>query len=69
MTPFTPTLILAALACLSWLYLAFLRGLFWKPLVDSPAAEPDQWPSVDIIVPARNEAAALPRSLPSLRGT
>ncbi len=66
MSLFTPDLILASLALLGWLYLAFLRGLFWKPLVDSPAAEPDRWPSVDIVVPARNEADALPLSLPSL---
>lgn len=58
-----PTLI----ALVSWLYLALFHGGFWKPLRDTdfPAPEPTLWPSVDIIVPARNEAESLPASLPS----
>lgn len=51
---------------LAWLYLALLHGKFWLPLLDAPASEPETWPAVDIVVPARNEAASLPRSLPSL---
>ena len=66
MIPLTPALVLASVALISWLYLAFLRGLFWKPLLEFPAAEPGHWPSVDIVVPARNEADVLPQSLSSL---
>lgn len=34
----------------------------------APRFAPDAWPSVDVILPARNEAAALPATLASLRG-
>jgi hopene-associated glycosyltransferase HpnB len=51
---------------LIWIYLAFARGQFWQPLLPGPALDPEKWPSVDIIVPARDEAEALPQSLPSL---
>lgn len=54
------------LTLLAWFYLALGHGLFWLPLVDKPAPEPEKWPSVDVIVPARNEAESLPRSLPLL---
>ena len=58
-------LTLSTLTLLAWLYLTFLHGRFWQPLVDFPAEPPRVWPSVTIIVPARNEAESLPRSLPS----
>jgi hopene-associated glycosyltransferase HpnB len=61
-----PAIDLSGLALLAWLYLAFLHGGFWKPLQDERAAEPAAWPSVDVVVPARNEADVLPQSLPSL---
>ena len=57
---------LACLAFIGWLYLALFNGQFWRPLLDSKAPEPVNWPNVDIIVPARNEAKMLPRSLASL---
>jgi len=57
---------LALTSLLAWIYLAFLHGKFWLPLVDEEAPEPEIWPSVDIVVPARDEAGILPRSLPSL---
>jgi len=60
------------LALAIWLYLLLFRGGFWlgretdtrdpPPMVR--AGEP--WPRVVAVVPARNEAAMLPRSLPSL---
>ncbi|MDP9127905.1 MAG: glycosyltransferase [Pseudomonadota bacterium] len=61
----------ATLCCLSlsgWLYLAFFRGAFWQlTMDDAPEAfEPSVWPSLDVIVPARNEADMLPQTLPSL---
>ncbi|HTF63438.1 MAG TPA: glycosyltransferase [Edaphobacter sp.] len=61
-------ILLSFLALAAWIYLAFFNGQFWKPVFDDPAPDPAQWPSIDIIVPARNEADALPRSLPTLLG-
>jgi hopene-associated glycosyltransferase HpnB len=52
-----------------WLWLLLGQGLFWR--TDQrlpPRAEParGQWPYVVVIVPARDEAAVLASSLPSL---
>jgi len=60
------TAILASCALLAWVYLAVMHARFWHVLIAEPAIEPETWPSVDIIVPARNEAEILPRSLASL---
>jgi hopene-associated glycosyltransferase HpnB len=55
-----------------WLYLIFARGFFWRGserddwLVSSGASEPSEWPSVAVVVPARNEAEVIGRSLASL---
>ncbi len=51
---------------LAWLYLAFRHTQFWLPLFFEKAPTPETWPSVDIIVPARNEAEMLPLTLPWL---
>ena len=59
-------MILAGLALLGWLYLTFLHGAFRRLLLDESAADPDAWPSVDVVIPARGEAEILPRTLPSL---
>lgn len=59
-------LTLTIMSLLGWIYLAFFHGQFWKPLLDEMAPDPTSWPDVDIIVPARNEADILHRSLPSL---
>jgi len=48
------------------MYLALGHGKFWSPLLPNSAQNPANLPTLDIIVPARNEADALPRSLPSL---
>jgi hopene-associated glycosyltransferase HpnB len=56
-----------AVALLTWLYLALGHGRFWRTSVRLPdAPEPDDWPAVTAIVPARDEAAVLPLTLPSL---
>src|SRR5215470_16904149 len=50
-----------------WLYLFFARGNFWQLQEDN--AEPatrKHWPSVVAIVPARNEAETIARSITSL---
>ena len=58
---------LAALPLIVWVYLLAFRGWFWCTGVRLPAA-PDQpsWPSVGVVVPARNEELMLGASLPSL---
>ena len=51
----------------AWVWLLLGQGLFWRTdLRLPPRSEPDTWPSVCIVVPARDEAAVLPQSLPSL---
>ena len=50
-----------------WVYLLVFRGGFWRTGVRLPVA-PDaaSWPSVAVVVPARNEALVLGASLPTL---
>jgi hopene-associated glycosyltransferase HpnB len=58
----------AALAAAAWAYLLAGHGGFWRTGVRLPAsgADPAPWPSVITVVPARDEAAMLPETLPSL---
>ncbi|HEX4255156.1 MAG TPA: hypothetical protein VH089_08720, partial [Streptosporangiaceae bacterium] len=65
--------IVAGLAAVAWLVLLAGHGGFWRtsqrlPAVGPPAggAEPAGWPAVIAVVPARDEAAVLPESLPTL---
>ncbi|MFF2196643.1 glycosyltransferase [Streptomyces sp. NPDC058157] len=61
-------LLIAAYASLAaWLWLTLAQGMFWR--TDNrlpPRTAPARWPSVAIVVPARDEAGVLPLSLPSL---
>ncbi|MCX4524489.1 MULTISPECIES: glycosyltransferase [unclassified Streptomyces] len=51
----------------AWLWLTLAQGMFWRTDVRlPPRTAPAHWPSVAIVVPARDEAEVLPRSLPSL---
>ncbi|MEV5978614.1 glycosyltransferase [Streptomyces sp. NPDC052114] len=51
----------------AWLWLLLGQGFFWRTDVRlPPRREPDAWPSVCVVVPARDEAEVLPHSLPSL---
>ncbi|MFF7899086.1 glycosyltransferase [Streptomyces sp. NPDC007920] len=53
----------------AWLWLLLCQGFFWRTDVMLPPREdppPGDWPSVCVVVPARDEAAVLPESLPSL---
>jgi hopene-associated glycosyltransferase HpnB len=62
-------LVLAAVSLAIWGYLVAGHGRFWWTSIRlPPAAEPDEWPSVVAVVPARNESAALPHALPTLVG-
>ncbi|GAA2251090.1 glycosyl transferase family 2 [Streptomyces ruber] len=57
----------AAGSLAAWLWLLLGQGFFWRTDVTlPPRREPDAWPSVCVVVPARDEAAVLPMSLPSL---
>lgn len=50
-----------------WVWLLLGQGFFWRTDQRLPSrAAPAQWPSVAIVVPARDEADMLPVSLPSL---
>lgn len=52
-------LILSALALFAWLYLALFRGRFWEDATLPQTDEPDAWPDILAIVPARNEAETI----------
>lgn len=66
--PLTLTVI-AAVPLAIWLYLFFARGNFWQMHEDrtEPKA-PERWPRVVAIVPARDEAETISRSVASLVG-
>jgi len=72
MASFHPILVsnlLALLVLAIWLYLAFLRGNFWRLEEDHLEPNPVEiWPHVVAIVPARNEAATIARAVTSLLG-
>ncbi|MFJ2260827.1 glycosyltransferase [Streptomyces sp. NPDC087844] len=51
----------------AWLWLLLGQGFFWRTDLRLPSRrDPDSWPSVGVVVPARDEAAVLSESLPSL---
>ncbi|MGW9076532.1 glycosyltransferase [Streptomyces kronopolitis] len=54
---------------LAWVWLLLGQGFFWRTDVRLPdGRDPERWPSIAVVVPARDEAAVLPDSLPSLLG-
>ena len=57
-------------AVLAWLYLVAGHGGYWRTSQRLPriGGEPDAWPDVVAVVPARNEAEMLPVTLPPLLG-
>ncbi|MET7849810.1 glycosyltransferase [Streptomyces avermitilis] len=58
---------IAAGSLTAWLWLLLGQGFFWRTDVRlPPRVEPADWPSVGVVVPARDEAGVLPDSLPSL---
>ncbi|MER5750381.1 glycosyltransferase [Streptomyces sp. NPDC002088] len=57
----------AAASLAAWLWLLLFQGFFWRTDIRLPPREdPQAWPSVCVVVPARDEAAVLSASLPSL---
>ena len=66
---------ITAAALVAWVWLLLFRGFYWRmgPVLspalsteDPPGVDLPEWPPVRVIVPARNEAEVLPRTLPSL---
>ncbi|MCX3062253.1 glycosyltransferase [Streptomyces beihaiensis] len=60
---------ITAASLAAWVWLLLCRGFFWRTDLRLPARsreEIDRWPDVCVVVPARDEAAVLPESLPSL---
>ncbi|MFE5123743.1 glycosyltransferase [Streptomyces sp. NPDC056669] len=65
---------IAAGSLAAWLWLLLGQGFFWRTDIRLPRRGPDGsgppepagWPSVAVVVPARDESAVLPASLPSL---
>nr|WP_031523406.1 glycosyltransferase [Streptomyces sp. NRRL F-5123] len=64
----TVTTVIAGLSLLVWVWLLLGQGFFWRTDVrlPRPASEPERWPAVAVVVPARDEAEVLGTSLPSL---
>jgi len=61
--------ILACLPLLIWIYMIVGRGMFWlaRERDDGPQpTDPTAWPSVAVVVPARDEADVIARSIGSL---
>ena len=57
---------LALLALAAWVYLALLHGRFWRDGARLDTIRPDAAPPVAIVVPARDEACLVARSIGSL---
>jgi hopene-associated glycosyltransferase HpnB len=59
--------LIATIPLATWIYLFFARGNFWQVQEDNTEPEPlDHWPRVVAVVPARNEAGTIARSVVSL---
>jgi hopene-associated glycosyltransferase HpnB len=57
---------LALLSLCAWIYLFFAHGAFWRSRPRLLAATPQEFPGVDIIVPARDEAETIQAAIGSL---
>jgi hopene-associated glycosyltransferase HpnB len=62
------SIVLAGISAAVWLYLLAGRGLFWLGPVrdDYSPRKPARWPSVSVVIPARNEAGVVGQSVGSL---
>ncbi len=59
--------LVASLTVVLWVYLALARGEFWRTRErDVNTAAPASWPPVTAVVPARDEAESIARSIGSL---
>lgn len=57
---------LATVSLCVWVYLFFAHGRFWRSTPELRPAVPEEAPEVDVIVPARDEAATIGRAIASL---
>jgi cellulose synthase/poly-beta-1,6-N-acetylglucosamine synthase-like glycosyltransferase len=59
---------LAAASAAAWAYLLAGHGGYWltSPRLPADPPAPGSWPSVGVVVPARDEAAVLAETLPTL---
>jgi hopene-associated glycosyltransferase HpnB len=67
----TMSLTIACLALCVWIYFIFCRGSFWlageRDEADQfPNSEDGDWPTVAVVIPARDEAPMLPQGLGSI---
>jgi hopene-associated glycosyltransferase HpnB len=65
----TVAVILSGIGLAAWLYLLVARGGFWRADIRDDAGETPasrEWPAVAAVVPARNEADVIVKSLASL---
>jgi len=61
------SILLAAIPLTIWIYLFLGRGNFWQLKEDDAQPQPlASWPSIVVIVPARNEAETIARTVTSL---
>ena len=65
--------LLSNASLIAWVWLVAARGGFWRTDQQLGQAEPlgspdDEWPSISVVIPARNEADTLPRTLPIVLG-
>src|SRR3974390_1340708 len=62
------SIVLAGISAAIWLYLLTGRGMFWLGKIrdDHSPPSPVRWPSVAVIIPARNEAAVIGQCVCSL---
>ena len=57
---------IALLSLLVWLYLVLAHGKFWSSRPKLQPASPPEFPEVDVIVPARDEAETIGPVIASL---
>lgn len=57
---------IALLSLCAWIYLFFAHAAFWRSRPQLLAATPQEFPDVDIIVPARDEAQTIRTAIGSL---
>jgi cellulose synthase/poly-beta-1,6-N-acetylglucosamine synthase-like glycosyltransferase len=61
------SLYLAAVPLAIWAYLLLARGTFWRVSEDALAPKRlEGWPPIVVVVPARNEAETIARSITSI---
>jgi hopene-associated glycosyltransferase HpnB len=60
--------LLGALTLVIWLTLWLRYGAFWSTFITPPPAPPKDWPSLVAVIPARDEAEGIGRTVGSLLG-